>query len=131
MEKYVPKEINSTLDGQQKVMYIKNSSGEFDRVNYGSSAEEFATLTAVNEYKILEQECLKEIKQGVSSPIKYFMYKTRMDLPTLCRAVSMICFRVKRHLQMKYFLKLDDKTLNKYVEAFDIKIEDLKNFQYE
>ncbi|WP_228154512.1 hypothetical protein [Aliarcobacter cryaerophilus] len=131
MKNYIPKEENSTLNGQQKVMYAKNSSGDFSRVNYGSSAEEFATLTAVNEYKVLELECLEEIKKGISSPIKYFMYKNRMDLPTLCSGVGMFSFRVKRHLKMKYFLKLNDKILKKYSDFFDISLKELKEFNYE
>lgn len=128
---YIPQEDNSTLNGQKKVMYAKDDSGEFKRVNYGSSVEEFATLTAVNEYKILENECLEEIKQNISSPIKYFMYKNRMDLPTLCSGIGMFSFRVKRHLQMKHFLKLNDKILQKYAELFEISLEDLKAFKYE
>ncbi|PRM96415.1 hypothetical protein CJ670_08840 [Arcobacter cryaerophilus gv. crypticus] len=112
-------------------MYAKNSSGDFSRVNYGSSAEEFATLTAVNEYKVLELECLEEIKKGISSPIKYFMYKNRMDLPTLCSGVGMFSFRVKRHLKLKYFLKLNDKILKKYSDFFDISLKELKEFNYE
>ncbi len=131
MNNYIPKEENSTLNGQQKVMYAKNSSGEFNRVNYASSAEEFATLTAVNEYKVLELECLEEIKKGISSPIKYFMYKNRMDLPTLCSGVGMFSFRVKRHLKMKYFLKINDKILKKYSDFFDISLKELKEFNYE
>ncbi|AXK49054.1 hypothetical protein CRU87_06870 [Aliarcobacter trophiarum LMG 25534] len=129
MASFVPNESNSTLNGQQKVMYAKNSSGEFNRVNYGSSAEEFATLNAVNEYKELENEALIEIKNSISSPIKYFMYKNRMDLPTLCGFVNMFGFRVKRHLKMKYFLKLDDKILEKYAKAFDITLLELKSFK--
>ncbi|MEZ4692570.1 MAG: hypothetical protein R2837_00775 [Aliarcobacter sp.] len=85
----VPQEKNSTLDGQRKVMYGLNESGEFQRINYASNVEEFATITAVEEYKELEKECLEEIKNNISSPIKYFMYKNRMDLPTLSNAVSM------------------------------------------
>ncbi|WP_419233820.1 hypothetical protein [Aliarcobacter cryaerophilus] len=131
MNNYIPQEENSTLNGQQKVMYAKNNSGEFSRVNYGSSAEEFATLTAVNEYKVLELECLEEIKQGISSPIKYFMYKNRMDLSTLCSGVGMFSFRVKRHLKMKHFNKLNDEILQRYSNLFDISLKELKEFKYE
>ena len=131
MNNYIPQEKNSTLNGQQKVMYVKNNSGEFSRVNYGSSAEEFATLTAVNEYKVLELECLEEIKKGIASPIKYFMYKNRMDLPTLCSGVGMFGFRVKRHLKMKHFNKLNDEILKRYSNLFDISLKELKEFKYE
>lgn len=124
----VPQEKNSTLDGQRKVMYGLTESGEFQRINYASNVEEFATITAVEEYKELEKECLEEIKNNISSPIKYFMYKNRMDLPTLSNAVSMFSFRVKRHLKMKHFRNLNDKILQKYAIAFSINIEELKDF---
>ncbi|MAD41082.1 MAG: hypothetical protein CL623_01645 [Arcobacter sp.] len=125
----IPQENNSTLNGQRKVMYGTNESGDFQRVNYASSVEEFATITAVEEYKELEKECLEEIANNISSPIKYFMYKNRMDLPTLTSVVGMFSFRVKRHLQMKYFKKLNDKILQKYADAFAIEIDELKDFK--
>lgn len=127
----VPQENNSTLNGQRKVMYGTDENGEFQRINYASSVEEFATITAVQEYKELEKECLEDIKNNIASPIKYFMYKNRMDLPTLSSVVDMFSFRVKRHLRMEIFRKLNDKILEKYAKAFGIKIEELKDFRYE
>lgn len=127
----IPQENNSTLNGQRKVMYGTNDSGEFQRINYASSVEEFATITAVQEYQELEKECLEDIKNDISSPIKYFMYKNRMDLPTLTSVVGMFSFRVKRHLKMKYFRKLNDKILQKYADAFFIEIGELKDFKYD
>lgn len=35
---------------------------------------------AVNEYELLKKECIEQIKQGISSPIAYYMYDNRMDL---------------------------------------------------
>lgn len=125
----IPQEENKTLDGIRKVMYVKEEGGEFHRVNYGSSVEEFATITAVEEFEVLKQESLESIKKGIDSPIRYYMYENRMDLPTLSSAVGMFQFRVKRHLKMKNFKKLNDKLLRKYADAFNIKIEDLKEFK--
>lgn len=125
----IPQEENKTLDGVRKVMYAKDDSGDFKRVNYGSSVEEFATQVAVEEYVILKEESLKNIANGISSPIEYFMYENRMDLPTLSSIVGMMQFRVKRHLKMSNFKKMNDKLLNKYAEAFNIKIEELKDFK--
>ena len=101
----VPQENNSTLNGQKKVMYGTNKSGEFQRINYASSVEEFATITAVEEYEELHKVCLEDIKIDIASPIKYFMYRNRMDLPTLTSVVGIFSFRVKRHLKMKKKLK--------------------------
>ena len=125
----VPKEENKILEGHQKVMYSTDDNGNFQRINYGSSVEEFATLVAVEEYDILKKETLKSIQKGISSPIEYFMYENRMDLPTLASVVGMFQFRVKRHLKMNNFKNLNDKTLLKYAEAFNIKIEELKDFK--
>lgn len=125
----IPQENNSTLNGQRKVMYGTNESGKFQRINYASSVEEFATITAVEEYKELEKECLTDIENEIASPIKYFMYRNRMDLPTLASVVDMFSFRVKRHLKMKHFKKLNNKIIQKYADAFNIKIEELKDFK--
>ncbi len=125
----VPQENNSTLNGQRKVMYGTSDDGKFQRINYASSVEEFATITAVEEYRELEKECLEDIKNNIASPIKYFMYKNRMDLPTLSSGVGMFSFRVNRHLKMKVFRKLNDKILQKYANAYNIGLEELKEFK--
>lgn len=124
----VPKEDNATLNGMQKVMYTTDSSGDFVRENYGSNIEEFATQTAVDEYELLKEEALLNISKGVSSPICFYMYENRMDLPTLSSMVDMFSFRVKRHLQMKHFKKLNEKILSKYALVFNISIEELRDF---
>ncbi|WP_417332921.1 hypothetical protein [Halarcobacter sp.] len=125
----VPKEENKILEGHQKVMYSTDDNGNFQRINYGSSVEEFATKVAVEEYEVLKKESLENIKKDLSSPIEYFMYENRMDLPTLASVVGMFQFRVKRHLKMSNFKKLNDKILSKYAQAFNIKIEELKDFK--
>ncbi|MGB6328170.1 MAG: hypothetical protein WBF48_04535 [Halarcobacter sp.] len=124
----VPKEDNATLNGMQKVMYTTDSSGDFVRENYGSNIEEFATQTAVDEYELLKEEALLNISKGISSPICFYMYENRMDLPTLSSMVDMFSFRVKRHLQMKHFKKLNEKILSKYALVFNISIEELRDF---
>lgn len=125
----IPKERNATLNGMEKVMYAKNDQGEFERFNYGSSVEEFATQVAVEEYETLKQECLERIKQGISSPIEYFMYENRMDLPTLASAVGMFQWRVKRHLKMSVFQTMSDALLLRYADAFSLDLFYLKDFR--
>ncbi len=128
---HIPQEENEALEGTKKVMYAKDEKGHFTTYKYGSKAEEFATKIAVKEYELLEKECLEKIKKGISSPIEYFMYKNRMDLPTISSCVGMFSFRVKRHLLMKHFKKLNDKTLQRYADIFEINLQQLKDFKYE
>jgi len=125
----IPHEPNTTLNGMEKVMYAKNEQGEFERYNYGSSVEEFATQVAVEEYELLKQECLARIKQGLSSPIEYFMYENRMDFPTLASAVGMFQWRVKRHLKMSVFQTMSDALLLRYADVFSIDLFYLKDFR--
>jgi hypothetical protein len=122
----IPQESNSTLNGKRKVMYAPNDDGEFERFNYGSSVEEYATKLAVEEYEILME---KSLKNPDSSPIEYFMYKNRMDMPTLASIVGMFQIRVKRHLKMSIFKKLNDKMLEKYASAFHTTIDELKGLK--
>lgn len=127
----IPQEKNDATDGKRKVMYAPNDNGVFERFKYGSSVEEYATKLAVNEYEVLKEESLVNIKAGISSPIEYFMYQNRMDLPTLASVTGMFQFRIKRHLKAKHFKKLDDNLLSKYALAFNIEVKELKEFSYE
>lgn len=127
----IPQEENSAQGGIRKVMYAPNNSGEFEKYKYGSSVEEYATKLAVKEYEVLKEEALQRIKDGVSSPIEFFMYKNRMDLPTLASVIGLFQFRIKRHLKASIFKKLDNKILSKYALAFNIEVKDLKEFDYE
>ncbi len=124
----IPHEKNETLEGMQKVMYAQNEQGTFERYNYGSSVEEFATQVAVEEYELLKKECLERIKRGEDSPIAFYMYENRMDLPTLASAVGMFQFRVKRHLKMSVFKRMSDALLKRYADAFSISLSALKEF---
>ena len=127
----IPQEENKAAGGVRKVMYAPDESGDFKKFNYGSSVEEYATSLAVNEYIIQRDESLENIKKGISSPIEYYMYDNRLDVPTLSSIVGMFQFRVKRHLLAKNFKKLNNKILSKYALAFNIELKDLKEFSYE
>jgi hypothetical protein len=127
----VPQEENKTTNGQQKVMYAPNDDGKFQTFKYGSSTEEYATSLAVEEYNILMEKSKADILSGKSSPIEYYMYKNRMDIPTLASVVDKFQITVKRHCKGNIFKKLNQKTLMQYADAFDIPIEELEGLKFE
>lgn len=127
LENEVPQEGNKTLGGVKKAMYAVANEGEYKIVeSKGCNAEEIVTTIAVDEFNILKEEALIRFQIGEASPIEYLMYKNRMDIPTLTSIVKMFGWRVKRHFRADIFAKLNDKTLSKYADAFDISLEELK-----
>jgi len=131
LESEVPQETNKLFEGGQKAMYALAKEGEYKIVaSSGWNAEEIATTVAVDEFNALREEAYTRLKQGEASAIEYLMYKNRMDIPTLASIVKMFGWRIKRHFRPAIFAKLDDKTLSKYADAFDISLEELKNSEF-
>ena len=127
----IPQEENEALNGQKKVMYASNDEGKFQRFKYGSKVEEYATKVALSEYEELKKEALQKIQEGSSSCLEYFMYDNRMDLATLASITGLFQFRIKRHFKANIFKKLKDTILTKYANAFNITLEDIKEFECE
>jgi len=91
-----------------------------------------AKKAALDESMELINERIEEAKQSVAnnlvSPIVYFMELNKMDMQVLAAYVNMWQWTVKRHAKPKTFKKLSDSTLKKYADAFDISVDELKNF---
>lgn len=82
-------------------------------------------MAAVNE-RI--EEARADVLSGKSSPVVYFMERAKMDPAILSDYVGIWQWRVKRHFKPSVFKGLSDKILQKYADAFEISIDDLKNF---
>jgi hypothetical protein len=90
--------------------------------------EEALTYDALKIVNERIEEARQKALQGKLSPIVYYMEKTWMDPMTLSRFVGRSVFIVKRHFKPKNFAKLKPEMLQKYADAFEIPVEDLKNF---
>jgi len=112
----------------KEVVYAVDKDGKYDKAL--SSGWEAKTIALNESLDLIEeqlQETIKKIKEGELSPIAYYMEKQRMDVIVLSGYVGLWQWRVKRHLKSKVFKKLSKKTLEKYTEAFEISLEELKN----
>lgn len=91
-----------------------------------------AKKAALDESMELINERIEEARQNLAnnlvSPIVYFMELNKMDMQVLAAYVNMWQWTVKRHAKPKTFKKLSDSTLKKYADAFDISVDELKNF---
>lgn len=129
-ESEVPQDKSSLQNNDiQELCYAVNEKGEY--VTALSSGWETktivqeATLEGINARV---QEAKAQVADGLVSPIVYFMEVNRMDLPTLSAYVSLWRWRVKRHFKPHVFKKLSAKVLQKYADAFDISVAELKAF---
>ncbi|MDM1043666.1 hypothetical protein HX004_00595 [Myroides sp. 1354] len=129
-ESEVPQDKSSLQDNDiQELCYAVNDQGEY--VTALSSGWETktivqeATLEGINARV---QEAKEQVANGLVSPIVYFMEVNRMDLPTLSAYVSIWRWRVKRHFKPRIFKKLSAKVLQKYADAFEITVAELKAF---
>ena len=71
---------------------------------------------------------LQKIKNNEASPILYFMELHLMDLPIVSAYTGFWQWTIKRHLKPGVFKNLSDKKLQKYADIFEVKVDDLKNF---
>ena len=66
------------------------------------------------------------VARGEYSPLYYHMFRFRHDETGLAMAAGVWKWQLRRHLRPEIFAKLPDKTLQKYADALQISIDELK-----
>ncbi|MUH35351.1 hypothetical protein D9O36_05820 [Zobellia amurskyensis] len=118
------------LDSAQtkELTYAVDENGEY--TTELSSGWDPKTIALSNAIKGIEERVAtakKRVLNNETSPIEYYMELHKMDLPILSSYVGLWQWRVKRHFKPKVFQKLNQKTLQKYADVFEISIEELKH----
>ncbi|GEM51300.1 hypothetical protein [Empedobacter brevis] len=112
-----------------EVYYAIDEQGEFSQTL--SAGWKAKNIVQSETLKILDERverARQKVMQGEASPILYFMELKRMDWDILSNYVGIWKFFVKRHSKPTTFSKLKEATLKKYAEAFEISVDELKNF---
>ena len=109
--------------------YVKDEKGNYTTdLSIGWDVKKQALDNAwedINE-RVIDAALL--VKKGEKSPIYYFMELRLMDLPVLSGYTGFWQFTIKRHFKPSVFKNLNEKQLLTYSKAFDITIDELKNF---
>ena len=126
----VPQDNNPTYQGYgTKVIYAVDNSGEYTTVkSSGWEAEEIVLMDVVSDFKNKAHEAKKRVLSGKASPIEYFMHLKLMDPPALASGLGIAKWRVKRHLTVNGFKRLNQKILRRYANFFDISVDFLTDF---
>lgn len=75
------------------------------------------------------EQARQRVLAGEVSPIAYYMEKNMMDIRLLADYAELPKRKVRKHLDPERFGKLDDDTLKRYAEAFEISVDMLRNYR--
>lgn len=116
--------------GSRELYYAVDENGEYTtQLSTGWDAK-----TAVQDHTMsaLQERIDKakaDVHNGIVSPIVYYMELRRMDWQLVADYTGLWKWRVKRHAKPAVFAKLPARTLAKYAQAFEISVEELRNYR--
>lgn len=127
----VPQDKSSLSSIKMKELcYATDEKGNYTTaLSSGWEPKTIALENSIEDVNERIEAAKQSVKDGKASPIVYFMEMHKMDWMTLCSYVNMWQWRVKRHAKPSVFNKLSNKILARYAEAFEISVEELKNFK--
>ena len=111
----------------KEVCYATDSSGKYvTELSSGWDVKNGALDVAWKDVEERIAKAKQRVLNGEASPLLFFMEYRLMDTEILAGYSGFWQWQVKRHLKPDVFKKLSDKKLQKYADAFNVKVEDLK-----
>lgn len=126
----VPQDQSALTGVTRDVCYVKDKDGKYTTdLSIGWQVKKQALDNAWEDINERVKEALEQVKKNEISPIVYFMELKLMDIQLLSSYTGFWKWTIKRHFKPSIFSSLSDKKLMIYAKAFDISINDLKNFK--
>lgn len=120
---------NLSSINMKELCYATDENGDYTTaLSTGWEPKSIALENSLREISERIEQAKSDIRKGVASPIVYYMEVHKMDWVTLAGYVNMWVWRVKRHGKPNVFRRLNDKIVSRYAEAFEITIEELRNY---
>jgi len=125
----VPQDPSALVGVTRDVCYVKDKDGKYTTdLSIGWDVKKQALDNAWDDIKERVNEASTQVKEGKISPVFYFMELKLMDLTLLSSYTGFWKWTIKRHFKPDVFKSLSDSKLKIYAKAFDISVEELKNF---
>ena len=114
----------------RELCYVKNSEGKYTTdLSLGWEVKVKALDNAWDNIKDRIEEARVAVQKGEKSPVFYFMELRLMDLAVLSGYTGFWIFTIKKHFKPKVFQSLSDRKLSIYAKAFEVSVDELKNFK--
>ena len=123
----VPQDMGALGKITKEVCYATDGSGKYvTELSSGWDVKNGALDVAWKDVEERIAKAKQRVLNGEASPLLFFMEYRLMDIEILAGYSGFWQWQVKRHLKPDVFKKLSDKKLQKYADAFNVKVEDLK-----
>jgi hypothetical protein len=123
----VPQDMSSLGKITKEVCYATDSSGKYvTELSSGWDVKINALDVAWKDIAERTATAKQQVLNGEASPLLFFMEYRLMDMGILADYTGFWKWQIKRHMKPAVFNKLSDKQLQKYAEAFNVKVADLK-----
>jgi hypothetical protein len=123
----VPQDLSSLGKITKEVCYATDSSGKYvATLSSGWDVKINALDVAWGDIEKRIAAAKQKVLTNEASPLLFFMEYRLMDIGILAGYTGFWKWQVKRHLKPAIFNKLSGRQLQKYAEAFTIKVEDFK-----
>ncbi len=126
----LPQDKSALESMTRELLYVKDKDGKYTTaLSTGWEVKKDALDNAWDDIRQRVEDAKKAVLNGEKSPVYYYMELRLMDFPVLSGYTGFWIFTIKRHLDPERFKSLNDKKLAIYAKAFDVTIDDLKNFK--
>lgn len=126
----LPQDKSALENVTRELCYVKNEEGRYTTgLSTGWEVKKDALDNAWDDIKQRIEEARQAVKNNEKSPIYYFMELKLMDLQVLSGYTGFWKINIKRHMKPNVFQSLNEKKLAIYAKAFDISVEELRNFK--
>lgn len=114
----------------RELFYYYDKDGHYEKkVGFHRDADRVILQQAWDLFAERIEEARQKVLAGKSSPIVYYMEKILADPMGLAMMAGVPIWKVKLHSRPAFFKRLNEKTLKKYAEAFNITVEQLKKVE--
>lgn len=129
-EKDIPQDKSKLESMTKEVYYVQNENGDYTTaLSKGWDVKNEALDVAWSDIDERIKEAKAKVESGEASPILFFMEYRLMDWPILTGYTGFWKMTIKRHMKPAIFNKLSQKKLQRYADAFNISVEDLKQMK--
>lgn len=117
----VPQDDANLMEGHREVVYAVDENGKYVKaLSPGWDPKNTALRQAWEQIDEKVSEACRLVEEGKASPLAVFMARNIFDIKLLSDYTGIPKRKIKAHLDPETFKGLDEETLGKYAEAFNI-----------